>query len=69
MTSMDQSQVLSLMGFDGPDTLSPKHEVQAEIDRLTAIPEPHHPAVAKEIDRLTAMLETATEEGGYQARK
>lgn len=63
---MDRFQAMSLIGFDGPDSFSPKARVQEEIDRLTAAPTPHHPELTARISSLRRMLDKATEEGGFR---
>ncbi len=56
---MDRFQALSLIGLDGPDSSSPKSEIKAEIDRLEAVPKPHHPELTARIKSLQAMLAKA----------
>jgi len=58
---MDGFQALALIGLDGPDHLSPKAEILAEIKRLSAFPKPHHKALTEHITTLKAMARTATE--------
>ena len=63
---MDRFQAQALIGFDGPDSHSPRSEIQAEIDRLQAEPPPLHPVLTSRIKDLTAILTVATDEGGFQ---
>lgn len=63
---MDRAQALSLIGFDGPDGSSPRAEVQKEIDRLEAMPTPHHPELTARIRSLKALLPKATQAGGFR---
>lgn len=63
---MDRFQALSLMGFDGPDSSSPKGEIEAEIKRLEAAPTPHHPELTARIASLKEMAQEATEAGGFR---
>jgi hypothetical protein len=64
---MDRFQAQALIGLDGPDTHSPKAEVLEEIDRLEAIPTPHHPELIMRIRSLKTLLSKATETGGFRA--
>ena len=63
---MDRFQAMSLIGFDGPDSFSPKARVQEEIDRLESAPKPHHPELTARISSLRKMLDAATEQGGFR---
>ena len=63
---MDRFQAMSLIGFDGPDSSSPRAEIQAEIDRLTKAPKPHHPELTARLESLQQMAQKATEEGGFR---
>ena len=63
---------LSRIGFDGPDSLSPKAAWQAEIDRVTAL-EPktdeEMTAVRERLTWLQAQMDCATEQGGFQTNR
>ena len=63
---MDEFQALSVMGFDGPDSLSPRAEVTEELARLEAVPKPHHPLLSGQIAHLRKLEAEATEAGGFQ---
>lgn len=63
---MDEFQALTLIGLDGPDSTSPRSEIEAEITRLQAAPMPHNPLLTDRIESLQKLAETATEKGGFQ---
>lgn len=61
---MDKFQALAVIGLDGPDSLSPKHEIAAEIDRLEKAGS--NPLIKDRLESLRKMLATATEKGGFR---
>jgi len=61
---MDKFQAMAVLGFDGPDSHSPKAEIEQEIARLQAFE--LYPQIKAKIAELRRMLLTATEEGGFQ---
>lgn len=63
---MDRFQALSLIGFDGPDSFSPKAEIEAEIQRLEAADLPHHPELTARVESLRKMAAKATKAGGFR---
>lgn len=56
---MDRFQAMAVMGFDGPDSSSPKTEIEAEIRRLESVPKPHHPSLTARIESLKTMAAEA----------
>lgn len=56
---MDRFQAQSLIGLDGPDSSSPKAEIEAEIARLEAAPKPHHQELTARIESLRKMAASA----------
>ena len=66
MTNSAQEQAESLInGFDGPDYLSPRSEVEARLAVMRRAPQPT-PLIAQEIARLERILETTGPEGGFK---
>ncbi|MEO6299528.1 MAG: hypothetical protein ABIV25_07275 [Paracoccaceae bacterium] len=60
---MDKYQALAVMGFDGPDSLTPKVEIEVEIARLEAFES--EPPIKARIAQLKKMLLNATDKGGF----
>lgn len=54
-------------GLDGLDSMSPRREIEAQIARLQK--EPQSKAIRMEIERLTGLLDVASETGGFQRVK
>jgi hypothetical protein len=63
---MTSRQVQLAIGLDGPDSYSPRAEIEAEIRRLEAVPQPHDPLLTSRIEELHRMLAQATEKGGFR---
>lgn len=65
---MDRFQALAVIGFDGPDSTSPKAEIANEILRLQQSPAAKHPDVLARIGKLQRMEAAATEQGGFRLK-
>ncbi len=61
---MDRFQEMAVMGFDGPDSFSPKAEIKAEIARLES--GETGPMIKSRLASLRQMLLEATDKGGFR---